>query len=240
MVRRHPARNHVRVAAKHAAPASERPLIVIDPGHGGRDSGAVGVSGTLEKNVVLATALELRRLLLATGRYRVAMTRTSDVFVSLAGRVGFARSHDADLLIAIHANASRDRHAHGASVWVRSGPGGADSITHLAAGPADTAKIADALVGPRPSAGSAWLQYTMIDNLNDDIRMDAAPARQARFYVLGARDIPGVLLEMGFLSNRHDEALLNRAKYRRVVAQAIRDAIGDYFAKPGRAPASRT
>ena len=159
-----------------------------------------------------------------------------------AGRVGFARSHSADLLIAIHANASRDRHAHGASVWVRSGPGGADSITHLTAGPADTAKTADALAGsqPPPGLGSVWLQYTMIDNLNDDIRMHAAPARQARFYVLGVRGIPGVLLEMGFLSNRHDEALLNRAHYRRVMAQAIRDAIGDYFAKPRHAPASRT
>ncbi len=71
----------------------------------------------------------------------------------------------------------------------------------------------------------------MIDNLNDDIRMDTAPARQARFYVLGLKGIPSALLEMGFLSNRHDEALLNQTRYRRVMAQAIRDAIRDYFAK---------
>jgi N-acetylmuramoyl-L-alanine amidase len=217
----------------HRAAANERPLIVIDPGHGGKDPGAIGLSGTLEKNVTLAAALDLKHLLEATGRYRVAMTRTRDVFVSLASRVAFARSHDASLVIAIHANASKDKRAHGASVWIRSGRGVGNAVTHVAADPKDTANIADALVGPRPEPkpDSAWLQYTMIDNLDDDIRMDAAPARAAHFYVLGLKDTPSALLEMGFLSNRHDEALLKQAKYRRVMTLAIRDAINDYFSE---------
>jgi N-acetylmuramoyl-L-alanine amidase len=222
--------HHAAPSPKRAARPDTRPLIVIDPGHGGKDSGAIGATGTLEKDVTLATALELRRLLKATGRYRVAMTRSTDVFISLSHRLVFARSHHAALMIAIHANASRDRGAHGASVWVRSGRTGSGQVAHLAADSGDTGKIADALVGP-PAPKSAWLQYAMIDNLSDDIRMDPAPARAAHFYVLGARTIPSVLLEMGFLSNRHDEALLRKAKHRQLIARAVRDAIADYFAK---------
>ncbi|HEY8288823.1 MAG TPA: N-acetylmuramoyl-L-alanine amidase [Acetobacteraceae bacterium] len=234
-----------RLTAKPKKPrtlAAKRPVIVIDPGHGGKDSGAIGRAGTLEKNVALATALELKRLLEATGRYRVAMTRTSDVFVSLAGRVAFARKHHAALFIAIHANASRNRRAHGASVYVRSGHPGGDAIQHLAANAGATSQIADALAGPKPPPrrGSAWLQYTMIDNLDDDIHMAEKPARQAHFYVLGTHGVPSVLLEMGFLSNRHDEAQLKKAKYRRVIAAAIRDAIGDYFDELQHPDAQRT
>jgi N-acetylmuramoyl-L-alanine amidase len=203
-------------------------LIVIDPGHGGSDPGAIGVSGTLEKTVALATALELRRQLLASGRYRVALTRTGDRSVSLASRLAFARSHDADLMIAIHADASPDRHARGASVYVRSG----EKTTYVATGAESAGQIAKALATPAPRAepGSAWLQYSMIDQLNDDVRMVATPARTAHLYVLAARDIPSVLLEMGFLSNRQDEALLKRRAHRNVLVQAMKDAIDDYFA----------
>ncbi len=219
--------------ARRQAPArtpqedSSRPLIVIDPGHGGSDPGAVGVSGTLEKTVTLATALELRRVLLATGHYRVALTRTRDRQVSLAGRLAFAENHDADLLIAIHADASPDRHARGASVYVRSG----EKTTHLATGAVSAGRIADALAttAPHQEPGSAWLQYSMIDQLDDDVRMVAAPARTGHLYVLAARDIPSVLLEMGFLSNRQDEALLKRPAHRHVLVEAIKDAIDNYF-----------
>ena len=207
--------------------ASSRPLIVIDPGHGGSDPGAIGVSGTSEKTVTLATALELQRVLLATGHYRVALTRTGDRQVSLAGRLAFAQSRDADLLIAIHADASPDRHARGASVYVRSG----EKSTQLATGAVSAARIADALSPTsHPEPGSAWLQDSMIDQLNDDVRMVAVPARTGHLYVLASRDIPSVLLEMGFLSNRQDEALLKRPSHRHVLVQAIKDAIDDYFA----------
>jgi N-acetylmuramoyl-L-alanine amidase len=208
------------------------PLIVIDPGHGGRDPGAIGVSGTLEKTITLATALELRRLLAATGRYRIVLTRTGDRTVSLASRVDFARRHDADLLIAIHADAARNRHARGASVYVSSG----DVTTHLPAGRGDSGRIARALSvpEPQPEPSSAWLQYSMIEQLADDVQMVVAPARAAHFYahfyVLRSRKLPSVLLEMGYLSNRKDEALLRQAAHRRVLAQAIKDAIDDYFA----------
>lgn len=216
---------------EHHLVASTKPLIVIDPGHGGKDSGAIGRSGTLEKNVTLATALDLQRLLVATGRYRVTMTRSKDTFVPLGERLAYAQSHAAALLISIHADASTDRHAHGASVYIRSNhPFDATALPLVTSGSISAAAAqTSASVAPQPAVGSPWLQYTMIDNLDDDIRMTADPARQAHLYVLAAGDVPSVLLEMGFLSNRHDEALLKQQKHQEVVARAVRDAIGDYF-----------
>jgi N-acetylmuramoyl-L-alanine amidase len=203
-------------------------LVVVDAGHGGYDPGAIGVSGTKEKAVTLATALDLRRALLASGRYRVALTRTTDRSVSLSDRLAFARGHDADLLIAIHADASPDRTARGASVYVSSGR----KTTHLPASAENASRIAGALstAAPRPEPGSSWLQYSMIEQLDDDVRMTTDPARAAHLYVLGAHAIPSVLVEMGFLSNRQDEALLKQPAHRRIVVQAIKDAIDDYFA----------
>jgi N-acetylmuramoyl-L-alanine amidase len=223
--------------ARNPTVLATRPLIVINPGHGGRDPGAIGVSGTLENTVTLATALELRRCVGATGRYRVALTRTRDRTISLAERLKFARDHDADLLIAIHADASPDRHARGASVYVSS----SNTTTHLPADRGSSGRIAHALSGtePHPEAGSAWLQYSMIEQLSDDVRMVAAPARNAHLYVLGARTIPSVLLEIGFLSNRQDESQMKQQANRRVLVQAIKDAIDDYFAAM-RTTASRT
>ena len=222
-------RHAVAGRARRVNGSAGRPLIVIDPGHGGRDPGAIGALGTPEKSVNLATARELRRLLEATGRYRVALTRTGDQTVSLASRLAFARGHNADLLIAIHADASRDHQARGASVYVRSG---SNPTAQLPANRGNSGRIALALSAPEPrlEPGSAWLQDSMIEQLADDVRMVATPARAAHLYVLGSRTVPSVLLEMGFLSNRGDEALLKQLAHRRVVIQAIRDAIDDYFA----------
>ncbi|HEX2941847.1 MAG TPA: N-acetylmuramoyl-L-alanine amidase [Rhodopila sp.] len=231
------------LTASHAHRRAEKPLVVIDPGHGGKDSGAIGLAGTLEKRIALETALTLRRLLEATGRYRVAMTRTTDRFVSLSDRVAFARSHHAALLISIHANASPDAGADGASVYVRTSRPEGDTITHVAAGPGVSSGIASALdpsSGSTPRSGSAWLQSSMINQLNDDIHLVGNPAREGRLYVLAARDIPGVLVEMGFVTNRHDETMLRRRGYRRKIAEALRDAIDDYYAGIRHPGASRT
>ena len=208
-----------------------KPMIVIDAGHGGRDSGAVGAAGTLEKTVTLATARELARQLRATGRYRVALTRERDVFVSLRRRVAFARARAAALFISIHADWSKHSRAHGASVYVRPNQPPGLAVTRLAADTSTSGAIARTLDGiaPQPIASSPWLQYAMIDNLDDDIHMLHDPAREAHLYVLRITTVPSVLLEMGFLSNRRDEALLRQAKHRAVIARAIRDAIKDYF-----------
>jgi N-acetylmuramoyl-L-alanine amidase len=219
-----------------------KPLIVIDAGHGGRDSGAVGLSGTLEKTVTLAAAHDLQRLLLATGRYRVALTRRDDTFVPLGQRLAYARTHSAALLISLHADASKDRHAHGASVYVRSNQTGGSTVHRVAPGAGLVETAARPVVGtrPQPAAGSPSLQYTMIDNLGDDIRMTAEPARHAHLYVLAEYDFPSVLLEMGFLSNPREETLLKQPAHLTTVAQAIRDAINDYFDNAQHSTAGRT
>jgi len=238
--RAHRVARNDHAAHSSAVVAGRLPLIVIDPGHGGRDPGAVGASGTLEKTVTLTTAMELRHLLLTTGRYRVALTRTTDRFVSLSDRLRYVRSHQASLFVAIHADASRDPRARGASVYVRTGAGSGASSPRLAA--RATGKIARALADatPQPAPGSDWLQYTMIHQLTDDIRMTGAPARDGRLYVLGAQSVPSVLLEMGFLSNRREEALLKQTAHRAVIAKAVRDAVADYFEDLRMRGASRT
>jgi N-acetylmuramoyl-L-alanine amidase len=212
-------------------------LIVIDAGHGGQDPGAVGRSGTLEKTVALATAVELGRQLRATGRYRVLLTRDRDIFVPLAARLRIVARSGAALLVSIHADADPSPRARGASVYVRSpGPEGrtAQFPAHRGAAPA----MAEALAGPPP--GSELLQLMMVGRLDDDLRMTASPARRAQLYVLAATNVPGVLVEMGYISNRKDEALLRSQRHRVTVANAIRDAVDQYFGKQRQARDART
>ena len=126
--------------------------------------------------------------------------------------MAFARNHEADLLIAIHADASLDRKTRGASVYVRSG----NEATRLPTIRSDSNHVGTTLSASHqiPQAGSSFLQFTMIEQLDDDVRMVAGPARSAPLYVLGSRVIPSVLLEMGFLTNRQDEALLRQSAHR--------------------------
>ena len=193
---------HATAAVVHQKPVVARParrterralpLIVIDPGHGGRNSGTIGLSGTREKDVTLAAARELERQIRATGRYRVAMTRAADVSVALSHRVAYARKNRAALFISIHADASSDRSAHGASVYTGSQTANRSKVIELAANPGNSGAIAAALSGgaQQPSPGSARLQYRLIDNLNDEIGMLREPARQAHLYVLTTLGFP--------------------------------------------------
>lgn len=209
---RHAAR-HVKPRATLARARDTRPLIVIDPGHGGKDPGAIGRAGTQEKTVTLATAQLLAQELRATGRYRVALTRVDDRFVPLGQRL--AKSRGAAMFISIHADASPDRTARGASVYARANarPGAA----------AHTAMF----------HGTTRLQQTMIDNLDDDLRMTGAPARLARLHVLANPTAPSVLVEIGFISNRQDEAQLRQHRHRATIAGAIKDAVDEHFADEG-------
>lgn len=216
------------------------PLVVVDAGHGGGDPGAIGPSGTLEKTVALATAQELGRQLRATRRYRVAFTRDDDSFVSLPARVRLAIANGASLMISIHADASPDHRARGASVYVRSARSSGSEVAHLPAHGSPRA-IARALAEPAPpEPGSARLQLAMVESLDEDLPMVPDPARQGRFHVLGALGIPSVLVETGFISNVKDEVLLRQPRHRAMVARAIRDAVDDYFAVQQRPAAPRT
>jgi N-acetylmuramoyl-L-alanine amidase len=228
-----------------------RKVIVLDPGHGGLDPGAASRSGTLEKDVVLAFARVVKENLEATQRYNVLMTRDSDSFISLADRVRFARNHHADLLIAIHADALRGRTVRGATVYTLSEKASDAEAQALAekengvdilAGVAhaeDSEQIAGILIDltqRETKNSSVFLARRLVRQLEPVTLLTGHPHRSAGFRVLKAPDVPSVLLELGYLSNRADEKLLGSAEWRRKMAKAMVGAIDSYFGQSKGAP----
>ena len=219
-------------------------LVMLDPGHGGKDPGAIGVSGTYEKHISLAAAHELKRQLESSGRYRVELTRTRDVFVPLDERVARAQSKGAALFVSMHADALRDPGVRGASVYTLSNSASDAQTAALAArensadrfgGPGfrdtspEVARILSSLVRQETRAGSTRLAHTMVGSLDQDVPLLTNPSRHAGFVVLKAADIPSVLVEMGFMSNPRDEAELRKASHRARVATAMSRAVDAYF-----------
>jgi N-acetylmuramoyl-L-alanine amidase len=230
---------------KPVAPAGKLPLVTLDPGHGGKDPGAIGYSGTYEKHVALATAEALTRQLLASGRYRVAMTREDDNFIPLDDRVDIAQTQGASLFMSIHADALTDHAVRGASVYTLATSASDAQTAALAAreNSADrfggipdagvsphVAQILASLVRHETRAGSARMQRGVVDSLGAAVPLLENPARHAAFAVLKAADIPSVLVEMGFMSNPHDEAALRQEDHRATIALALHRAIDTYFA----------
>jgi N-acetylmuramoyl-L-alanine amidase len=236
------------LAAKPGARRPPPPLVMLDPGHGGKDPGAIGVSGTYEKHVALATAEELRRQLEATGRYRVALTRARDVFIPLDDRVAHAQAQGAALFVSMHADALSDHDVRGASVYTLATTASDAQTAALAqrensadrfAGPAwrntppEVARILASLVRKETRAGSARLARDLVGSLDQQLPMLPNPERHAGFVVLKAADIPSVLVEMGFMSNPRDEAALRRPDHRAKVAVAMKRAVEAYFTATG-------
>ncbi len=228
-----------------AGPAKRSlPLVMLDPGHGGKDPGAIGVSGTYEKHISLAAALELKRQLDASGRYRVELTRARDVFVPLDERVARAQGKGAALFVSMHADALRDPGVRGASVYTLSNTASDAQTAALAVrensadrfggpgfrdAPPEVARILSSLVRQETRAGSTRLAHSMVGNLDRDVPLLVNPSRHAGFVVLKAADIPSVLVEMGFMSNPRDEAELRKASHRTRVASAMARAVDAYF-----------
>ncbi len=228
-----------------ATPGLRVPIVMLDPGHGGRDPGAIGVSGTHEKRITLSAALQLRGLLEAKGQYKVELTRTRDTFVSLDERVERARAKGASLFVSLHADALPDHSVRGASVYTLSG-NASDALSAALAKrensadrflgstwrdmPPDVARILGSLVRRETRVGSHRIARVMVGHLDRDLPMLPNPARHASFAVLKAADIPSVLVEMGFMSNAKDEAALRKPEHRKMVALAMKRAIDDYFA----------
>ena len=222
----------------------EPPLVMLDPGHGGKDPGAIGVSGTFEKHVAEAAAGELQRQLLRSGRYRVELTRGRDVFIPLEDRVGIAEGRQAALFVSVHADALHDPAVRGASVYTLS-DGASDAQTAALAHTENSAdryagpsfhgttpavqRILASLVREETRAGSAHMAGSVVSAFRPRITLNN-PSRHAGFVVLKAADIPSVLVEMGFMSNRLDEAALRQSAHRMVVGNAMAQAIDAYFA----------
>lgn len=229
---------------KPSEPSRPLPLVMLDPGHGGKDPGAIGLGGTYEKHIALATAQELRRLLLASGRCRVGLTRGRDVFIPLADRVAVAQRQGAALFVSIHADALDDHSVRGASVYTLSATASdaqtaalarrENSVDRLAPGlgdvPPDVARILSSLVRQETRHGSAVMARRVVGALRPAVGLLSDPSRHANFAVLKAADVPSVLVEMGFMSNRADEAALRRRDYRARLAVAMRGAIEAYLA----------
>jgi N-acetylmuramoyl-L-alanine amidase len=233
--------------ARHAQKAPA-PLVILDPGHGGKDPGAIGVSGTYEKHVAFAAAGELARQLQVSGRYRVSLTREDDVFIPLENRVAIAQAKSASLFISMHADALMDHAVRGASVYTLAATASDAQSASLAerenaadryAGPGakgvspQVADILASLVRHETRVGSAEMQQHVVESLGQEVPLLENPARHAGFAVLKAADIPSVLVEMGFMSNPHDEAALRQAGHRAMVASAIRRAVDAYFTSQG-------
>jgi N-acetylmuramoyl-L-alanine amidase len=223
-----------------------RPLIVLDPGHGGVDPGAATAGGVLEKDVVFAFAERLRERLEASGLYRVTMTRRHDVFVPLDERVRIARAAGADLLLSIHADSiSAAPHVRGFTVYTGAERASDAESAKLAErenqadaaggidGGATTDEVADILqeLTQRETRGfSKRAAAKLVGGLGAVMRLNAQPQREARFKVLRAADVPSVLVELGYLSSRKDIDLLTSASWRDRSTAAMAAAVDRFFA----------
>jgi N-acetylmuramoyl-L-alanine amidase len=223
-----------------------RPVVMLDPGHGGIDPGTRAPSGELEKDLVLEFASTLRAKLEATGKYRVMMTRTDDTFVELSERVRFARQQQAQLLISIHCDALArgEGEAEGATIYTLSDKATdaeaqrladtenrADIIAgvDLAAEPDEIADILIDLAQRETKTFSAHFARNVVKEMRTAARLHKRPQRSAGFKVLKAPDVPSVLIELGYVSNARDLKQLVSESWRSRTGDAIVHAVHTYF-----------
>ena len=211
-------------------------VLVLDPGHGGRDPGAIGVSGTEEKDVTLSICLSIRQALAPRRDLKVFLTRERDAYLPLPSRVAFAHDKGADLFVSIHADAAPNRHARGLSAYSRAEKASDDFARALA----DRENQVDAIYGFDTSATDRQTAAILIDlarrhshnaSLNAKRRIITGigrsvhlldnPMRQANFAVLRSPAIPSVLIETGFLSNAQDERVLRSPRGRAQLARFL-------------------
>jgi N-acetylmuramoyl-L-alanine amidase len=236
-----------------AKPADRRPMVVIDPGHGGVDPGAVGISGTYEKNLTLDYGKALKQALEATGRYRVAMTRERDVFLKLRERIALAQQAKGDLFISLHANVHSSGSVRGASIYTLSETASDEEAAALAA----AENAADVLAGVDLTDQTGDVRNILIDlaqretmNLSKKFANDLVQEvgreakllrnthRFAGFAVLKSPVVPSILFEIGYLSNRQEERLMRSAEHRSKIIESIIRAVDGYFER--QRAASRT
>lgn len=226
---------------------SDRPLVVIDPGHGGIDPGAVAPSGVHEKELTLSFSQTLGEILRARGGIDVRLTRDDDRFLSLSRRVEIARTLGADLFISIHADAAPQAYVRGATVYTLSErPSDAQAAfmaarenrsDALAGLPVEEAEdevvdiLAD-LARRETLVFSRRFADMVVEALGESVRLiNNNPHRSARFRVLKAHDVPSVLVEIGYLSNADDAELMRQPGWRLLAANAVASAVEAFFAE---------
>jgi len=224
-----------------------RPLVVLDPGHGGIDTGTRAASGELEKDIVLDFTQRLREHIEKLGKYRVLMTRTDDTFVPLGERVRIARNAGAALFVSIHADAlpHGEGDAQGASVYTVSDTASDSEAARLAekenradviagvdlkAEPDDVADILIDLAQRETRSYSVQFAHRLVGEMKTATRLHKKPLKSAGLRVLRAPDVPSVLVELGYVSNRGDLHSLLSANWRDRTADSIAQAVDGYFA----------
>lgn len=242
-------RNLPAEAPKAGKAGRDRPIVImLDPGHGGEDPGAIGRNKTREKDIVLQIARRLRALIQKEPNMRVFMTRNEDVFIPLKVRVAKARKQRADLFISIHADAFTSQAARGSSVFALSTKGATSTAAKFLA---QTQNEADQIGGVSKS-GDRYLDHTMIDllqtaTISDSLKfgkevlnrmgkinkLHKNSVDQAGFAVLKAPDIPSILVETAFISNLEEERKLRTSHFQQQVAESIFAGIKAYFANGG-------
>ncbi len=233
--------------ASSPADGDTRPLIVLDPGHGGIDNGAKAASGELEKDVVLHFALTLRGLLEKSGKYRIAMTRSDDTFIPLGERVRFSRAQGASLFVSLHADSlpRSEGQAEGATIYTLSenasdaeaarlaeAENKADAIAgvDLTAEPDDVANILVDLAQRETKSYSTQFARTAVGALKNTARLHKHPLKAAGFKVLTAPDVPSVLVELGYMSTKDDLKLMTTDAWQAKTAAALAHAVDTFFA----------
>ncbi|MEC5206242.1 N-acetylmuramoyl-L-alanine amidase [Vogesella perlucida] len=225
-----------------------RPVVImIDPGHGGEDPGAIGPSGTREKDVVLRIGRQLKRLIDAEKNMKAYLTRDEDVFLPLGVRVAKARKIGADLFISVHADAVENRTARGSSVFALSENGATSAMARLLA---KSQNEADMIGGVKIAGKDKYLAHTLFDltqtaTINDSLKLGKAvlgkmgdlnklhkpKVEQAGFAVLKAPDIPSILVETAFISHPEEERKLVDPAFQQDMAEAILSGVRTYFAQ---------
>ena len=238
----------VTAAIATPKPRPQKWVVFIDAGHGGKDPGALGKAGTAEKNITRAAARELASQLRATGKVIPILARDDDRFLRLRQRIRLARQNQADLFISLHADSAQRSSARGISVFTLSDKASDKEAAALAR----QENSADLIGGPDlsaedPEAAGALVRMFQRESMNQSARFAAVILQQIRdlpggnkrghrfagFAVLKAPDMPSVLVEMGFLSNRKDEANLNKKSYRQDLAKRLAKAILVYLNEYG-------
>jgi N-acetylmuramoyl-L-alanine amidase len=222
-------------------------IVVIDPGHGGKDPGAIGIRNSREKHIVLSISKRLKKLIDKQPGMRAVLTRNGDYYVGLRERMNIARKYDGDLFVAIHADAFANHDSHGASVFALSQTGAtseaarwlAEKENYSELGGVDLSSLDDengvirtVLIDLSQTAtisASLNMGKSVLSNLDKMTTLHSKKVEQARFMVLKSPDIPSVLIETGFISNPREERNLTSPYYQSRLTKAIFKGIKTYF-----------
>lgn len=234
-----------RVHPQPGKNSTNKQVVVLDPGHGGIDSGALGEAGSMEKHVVLDIARQVKQLLQNHATIEVHLTRESDFFIPLYQRVEIAHQHEAALFMSIHADGYTNPSAQGASVFALSNRGASSAMArYLSKRENDADKVAGVAVQQQDQ----YLQQILFDLVQTDTiknslhlgehllktirpvhRLHSEQTEQAAFAVLKSPSIPSVLVETSFITNPKEERLLGSPEFRQRIARAISQGIVNYF-----------